>query len=145
MIITYTILYDVFLITLYEGKCFIRVIKECFPSIEQYFQPLLNPCYNNSNDNRASICNTINTSNNYLIHGHYSIYFGMVCALLHISLELCEKMFLKIFIRDLLSAAIRLNQIGPIESMKIQVSAFIKIEKILNDLNYKSNYFLIKC
>ena len=48
-------------------------------------------------------------------------------------------MFMKIFIRDLLSAAIRLNQIGPIESIQIQISAFTKIEKILNDFDIYSD------
>lgn len=64
-------------------------------------------------------------------YNHYAPVFGLVCGSLGVSLELCDRMYLKIFLRDLISAAIRLNIIGPIAGVSIQAQAFIKLETLL--------------
>lgn len=62
---------------------------------------------------------------------HYTPLFGFVCQLLHISLAVTERIFLRILLRDLCSAAARLNIIGPIEATSIQYESTKLIEELL--------------
>jgi urease accessory protein UreF len=57
--------------------------------------------------------------------------FGVVCKALGLSLDLCDRVFLRIFLRDLVSAAVRLNLIGPMEGARMQVEAFQKMDTLL--------------
>lgn len=51
---------------------------------------------------------------------HHAVIFGAVCALLGIEAATCQRMYLFFVIRDVLSAATRLNLIGPFEATRMQ-------------------------
>ena len=66
-----------------------------------------------------------------LVQGHFPVVFGVVCGLLHVSKELVDRMFLKMFTRDLVSAAVRLGIVGPIEGVRVQARSFEQLERLL--------------
>jgi len=54
------------------------------------------------------------------LQGHYSIIFGAVCGVLGVSVATAERMMLRCALRDLASAAARLNILGPLEGAGLQ-------------------------
>lgn len=62
---------------------------------------------------------------------HYAPLFGFVCQLLGLSLPTTERVFMRILLRDLCSAAARLNIVGPIEATSIQYEHSNMIEDLL--------------
>eukprot|EP00981_Chlorochromonas_danica_P014424 scaffold7968_cov240-Ochromonas_danica.AAC.6 len=64
---------------------------------------------------------------------HHAPLFGLVCSLLSIPMPLVDRMFLRMIVRDILSAASRLNLVGPLECSRIQVEAIPILEKLLED------------
>lgn len=61
---------------------------------------------------------------------HHTVVFGTVCALLGVGTDDCQRMYLFFTVRDLLSAATRLNLIGPLEATRIQFEMGPTMEKI---------------
>lgn len=51
---------------------------------------------------------------------HHATLFGFICRLLGISLPLTRVMYMRCFLRDIFSAACRLNIIGPIDGARLQ-------------------------
>ncbi|CEG35562.1 urease accessory protein [Plasmopara halstedii] len=64
----------------------------------------------------------VSMRNNAKEHGgiHHAVLFGVVCALLGVEAEPTQRMFLFVTTRDVLSAATRLNLVGPLEAAKLQ-------------------------
>lgn len=54
------------------------------------------------------------------VNSHYAVVFGVVCCWLGIARDVAAALFMKIFLRDLVSAAVRLNIIGPMEGTALQ-------------------------
>ena len=63
--------------------------------------------------------------------GHYAPLFGTICGLLGINLEYTQIMYMRCVLRDALSAACRLNLLGPIEAAKWQLKMSYRIENML--------------
>jgi urease accessory protein len=61
---------------------------------------------------------------------HHMLVFGLVCGLVGIQAETCQRMYLFFTVRDILSAATRLNLIGPMESARIQHAVSSTMEKV---------------
>lgn len=61
------------------------------------------------------------TSTKSIYRGHYAPYFGIVCGVLGLSKDLTRTMFLRCMMRDALSAACRLNILGPLQAAKLQL------------------------
>ncbi|KAI9027725.1 urease accessory protein UreF [Hyaloraphidium curvatum] len=51
--------------------------------------------------------------------GHIPICFGLLCGYLDVSLEHCQRMFLFLFARSIVNAAVRLNAIGPYLAQRV--------------------------
>ncbi|CAI5710893.1 unnamed protein product [Hyaloperonospora brassicae] len=64
---------------------------------------------------------------------HYAVLFGVVCALLDVAVESTQRMFLYVTTRDILSAATRLNLVGPFEAAKLQFELTPLLEKVVRD------------
>jgi urease accessory protein UreF len=92
------------------GRGFLKVILECF-----------------SPDTHPHLHILKNWKSNY----HHAPLFGFICGLLKVSLSTCERMYMRLIIRDLTSAAIRLNIIGPMEGCKLQFQMISFIESLL--------------
>lgn len=56
-----------------------------------------------------------------LYRGHYAPFFGVVCGVLGLTADLAQTMFLRCTMRDALSAACRLNILGPLQAAKLQL------------------------
>ncbi|EDO45016.1 predicted protein [Nematostella vectensis] len=52
-------------------------------------------------------------------HGHYAVVTGVVCAVLKMSLAAVQKMFMFCSLRSILSCAVRLGHIGPLEAQSL--------------------------
>ncbi|CAI5725096.1 unnamed protein product [Peronospora effusa] len=65
-------------------------------------------------------------------HGgvHHAVIFGVVCALLGIDVGSTQRMYLFMTTRDVLSAATRLNLVGPLEAAKVQFDMTPLLEKV---------------
>lgn len=65
-------------------------------------------------------------------HGgvHHAVIFGVVCALLSLDVEQTQRMYLFLTTRDVLSAATRLNLVGPLEAAKLQFETTLLLEKV---------------
>ncbi|KAL3657941.1 hypothetical protein V7S43_017146 [Phytophthora oleae] len=61
---------------------------------------------------------------------HHAVLFGVVCALLGVSAEPVQRMYLFVTTRDVLSAATRLNLVGPLEAAKLQFEMTQLLEEV---------------
>jgi urease accessory protein len=61
---------------------------------------------------------------------HHAVLFGVVCALLGVQAEPTQRMYLFVTTRDVLSAATRLNLVGPMEAAKLQFEATPLLEQV---------------
>ncbi|CAH0522620.1 unnamed protein product [Peronospora belbahrii] len=61
---------------------------------------------------------------------HHAVLFGVVCALLGVEVESTQRMYLFVTTRDVLSAATRLNLVGPLEASKLQFETTSLLEKV---------------
>jgi urease accessory protein UreF len=95
-----------------QGKGFHRALRNGFPKFSTQF-PNLEVHFKGS------------------VHYHYAPFFGLSCFLLDIPMEIMERMFMRILLRDLTSAAARLNIIGPMEGIRIQQEFVIQMENLL--------------
>lgn len=96
-----------------QGKGFLRIVLECYPSAAELIR---------------CIIPELSLSFKY----HHAPLFGLACACLKVSLQLCERMYLRLILRDLVSAAARLNIIGPIEGSCMQVEFVPFLEELLS-------------
>jgi len=69
----------------------------------------------------------------YSLYHHYPPVFGLVCRLMGIKLEIARRMFMFIGLRGLLSSAIRLNLVGPIEGQNVHYKFSLFIEALLRE------------
>ena len=65
-------------------------------------------------------------------YGHYVPIFGLICGLQGLSLEIIRLLYIRIFIRDMLSSATRLSVIGPLLAVRLQIEFIPVIEGLLN-------------
>lgn len=120
-------------------------MEETFPTIEQHTSTYVKGCTNSelfnnndSNADRATRTSTFGHNHNDRIaaphrldHCHYGIIFGCLCQHLGVSLPMTSRVFLRNILRDTLSAASRLNIVGPMEASLVQASFQPVIEKLL--------------
>eukprot|EP01038_Epipyxis_sp_PR26KG_P010078 gene10078-13544_t len=99
-----------------QGRCFHRVIMETYPHKLDEINYILPP---------------VNYNNNSF---HYAPVFGLLTGILEISLETVERIYLRNILRDILSAAARLNIIGPMEGSRLQSKFFGTIESLITEL-----------
>ena len=57
------------------------------------------------------------------IHGHWAVVFGALTSTMRIDVETARRLFLFINVRGLISAAVRLGIVGPLEAQAIQYAA----------------------
>ncbi|TMW64395.1 hypothetical protein Poli38472_013017 [Pythium oligandrum] len=62
---------------------------------------------------------------------HHAVVFGVVCGLLGVSASTSQRMYLFFVLRDTLSAATRLNLIGPMEATRIQYEFVPLLEQVM--------------
>jgi len=67
------------------------------------------------------------------LYHHYPPVFGLVCCLMGIKLDVAQRMFMFVSLRGLLSSAIRLNLVGPIEGQNVHHKYSLLIEKWLKE------------
>lgn len=107
-----------------QGKCFIRACTETFsykyPQIMQFYDTM----------NRKVQDGRINC--------HYVPVFGAICGLLRLPLDLTQRLYLRCLLRDLISAAHRLNVVGPLEGSRIQAEYAGVIERMLQQYSSSS-------
>lgn len=65
------------------------------------------------------------------IHIHHAPLFGIIFGLLHIDPTTAQRAFLFVTLRDMLSAATRLNIVGPLEAAQMQHSLASEAESLL--------------
>ena len=51
---------------------------------------------------------------------HFAPIFGCLCGRLGITLPILERMYMRMLLRDLISAATRLSVVGPLEGSRLQ-------------------------
>lgn len=89
---------------------------------------LFNRGYAHSNfmaDERGQTCASIAKQLQRLsrlgeVHGHWATVFGFVCAAMEIDVARMQQLFLFQFVRQIFSAAIRLNLVGPLRAQTLQ-------------------------
>jgi urease accessory protein len=109
-------------------------MTESFPSMEAPLQHLMMMCLPSA---ACTLHQTVKglgseePASMPLVLGHFPVVFGVVCGLLHVSKDLVDRIFLKMFTRDLVSAAVRLGIVGPIEGVRVQARSFEQLERLL--------------
>ncbi|EEY69135.1 uncharacterized protein PITG_05323 [Phytophthora infestans T30-4] len=63
---------------------------------------------------------------------HHAVLFGVICALLGVEAESTQRMYLFVTTRDVLSAATRLNLVGPLKAAKLQFEMMPLLEKVFH-------------
>ena len=127
--------------SLTQGKAFLRLMYDAFySSISCKIQKqLIEDIYiylrqrqNLSNGTSTRYGKNINNN-----CGHFAPLFGMIACILGVDLDQSKRLFLYMTLRDLYSAATRLNIVGPIAAVRLQRLLHAKCELILQ--NYYSN------
>ncbi|KAJ1915841.1 hypothetical protein H4219_004100 [Mycoemilia scoparia] len=67
------------------------------------------------------------------IRGHWPIVFGFVCAALEIPLARMQQLFLFQYVRQIFSAAVRLNLVGPLRAQTLQCEFYPSMDRILSE------------
>ncbi|KAJ1833797.1 hypothetical protein LPJ63_002467 [Coemansia sp. RSA 2711] len=65
------------------------------------------------------------------VRGHWPVIFGFVCAAIGISLEHTQQLYLFQFVRQIFSAAIRLNLVGPLRAQALQCDMQLFVDGLL--------------
>lgn len=88
--------------------------------------------YHSKHDDRFQVLVTIRKESKRQKHPgiHHAVVFALVCALLGVDAGTCQRMYLFFVIRDVLSAATRLNLIGPFEASRMQFEMSELMEKV---------------
>ncbi|KAJ1652625.1 hypothetical protein IWQ61_007081 [Dispira simplex] len=63
--------------------------------------------------------------------GHFPVSFGLVARCLSLSLEKAQQLFLFMFVRQIISAAVRLNIVGPYHAQIALTTAKLPTERVL--------------
>lgn len=116
---------------IFSGKCFVRVVQHAFPSVDNYIQSLISTFSVTECPNEPSVAQQ-------QVHFHYAPVFGLVCKYMGLSMELCAKMYLRMLLRDMISAAVRLGLLGPLDGVKLQVEAFPVLGALLQQFDNES-------
>ena len=119
----------------------LRVTTDIFEQNQAYFLLLSNSlCLHDGTQktiiNSETSANTISSQEMY--RGHYSPLFGIICGLHQFNLHDTKIMYLRCVLRDAVSAACRLNILGPIEGAKLQIKFSQKLENTLKITNIKT-------
>jgi urease accessory protein len=117
--------------SVHQGKCMLRVISDVFEHTSSMINAVLHPTHLSRMNKEAS--------NPYKFQSHYAPAFGMICGLLKLPLPLARKLYFRCVLRDLISAASRLNIIGPLEGVQVQVEYSRKIEKLLRQFEERDS------
>uniref|UniRef100_K3X7Q1 Urease accessory protein UreF n=1 Tax=Globisporangium ultimum (strain ATCC 200006 / CBS 805.95 / DAOM BR144) TaxID=431595 RepID=K3X7Q1_GLOUD len=88
--------------------------------------------YHSKHDDRFQVLVTIRKESKRQKHPgiHHAVVFALVCALLGVDAATCQRMYLFFVIRDVLSAATRLNLIGPFEASRMQFEMSELMEQV---------------
>jgi len=65
------------------------------------------------------------------LNGHYPPIFGTVCRELGFSVSQTQQGFMFVSVRGLISSAIRLNIVGPLEAQQLQFELISKVQDLL--------------
>eukprot|EP01112_Ceratiomyxa_fruticulosa_P024175 TRINITY_DN968_c0_g2_i7.p1 TRINITY_DN968_c0_g2~~TRINITY_DN968_c0_g2_i7.p1 ORF type:complete len:227 (+),score=22.30 TRINITY_DN968_c0_g2_i7:104-784(+) len=65
------------------------------------------------------------------LHGHFAPVFGYVCKSLQVPLATSVRMFMFMLVRSLISSAVRLNVIGPIDAQALTHKISIQAEDLI--------------
>lgn len=104
-----------------QGKCLLRASIETFST--KY--PRIMELY-------VAINSVLNSKTEFrFVYSHYASTFGAVCGLLQLPLILTNRLFMRCILRDLVSAAHRLNVVGPLEGSRIQAEYGDIIESMI--------------
>ncbi|KAK6175693.1 hypothetical protein SNE40_014094 [Patella caerulea] len=71
------------------------------------------------------------TLSKHLQHCHYAVLFGVVFSVVGMDLKTTQTAFMSGVLRTIISSAVRLDQIGPIEAQKIQLDLLSIIPDII--------------
>ncbi|CAG8487443.1 8835_t:CDS:2 [Paraglomus brasilianum] len=69
------------------------------------------------------------------VDGHFPVCFGLVARLVGLTLERTQHLFLFLFARAILSAAVRLNIVGPYYSQRLLTDCQLYVETTLKETN----------
>jgi urease accessory protein len=110
-----------------QGKCFLRAGIEAFSSRSAAVAGLESAI-------DAYLQETQSSNRSYQYHHHYAPIFGAMCGLLGLSRQLTATTFLRCVVRDLFSAAARLNLLGPLEGARMQREYAPVAERLIHDI-----------
>eukprot|EP01036_Dinobryon_divergens_P029536 gene29536-38651_t len=101
-----------------QGKCFYKVIMESYPT-------KMNALHN---------ALQLSSGAHHLppLNFHFAPIFGCLCGRLGITLPILERMYMRMLLRDLISAATRLSVVGPLEGSRLQAHYAGFIEELLS-------------
>ncbi|CAE7563663.1 ndc80 [Symbiodinium sp. CCMP2456] len=66
-------------------------------------------------------------------NGHFASFFGLLCARLDLPQEVSVQAFLYCSVRDAVSAAVRLNLVGPLQAVELQRCILADLEHLQGD------------
>ncbi|KAJ1743473.1 hypothetical protein LPJ78_001376 [Coemansia sp. RSA 989] len=66
------------------------------------------------------------------VRAHWPVVFGFVCAATGISIEHAQQLFMFQFVRQIFSAAIRLNLVGPLHAQALQCDMHLEVADLLH-------------
>jgi urease accessory protein len=100
--------------SLSQGKALIRLASSVFPEITDEVKSM-RACIQEKNNKKKKTTAAARGA-----HGHHAIVFGRLFGLLGLDSLTAQRAFLFLSLRDVLSAATRLNLVGPMEAALLQ-------------------------
>lgn len=101
--------------SLSQGKALIRLASSVFPEITDEVKSM-RACIQEKNKKKKTTAAAAARG----AHGHHAIVFGRLFGLLGLDSLTAQRAFLFLSLRDVLSAATRLNLVGPMEAALLQ-------------------------
>lgn len=118
--------------SLAQGRALLRVARTCFFSENPDFESLYSKI-------KKTFVGSSSDENDGIGSGHGCIVFGCVASMLGLGPRLTSKAFLYTVLRDMISAAIRINLLGSMEGAKLQYELQKRIDSYVPDLDAHYN------
>ncbi|GBG66858.1 hypothetical protein CBR_g70735 [Chara braunii] len=111
-----------------QGCALLRLVSSTFPELVE-LKEMRRMCRGGVGRMEASHDQSVGA--NQAASGHHAAAFGALCAALGVKRRVAQRAFLFMTLRDILSAATRLNLVGPLEAAGLQHKLSKPAEKVL--------------
>lgn len=119
------------------GRTWVRLIQNLYPSHKIQFNSMLE-------SNPQNLPVKFGTNSNSSFETHYTLIFGVTLQMVGFDETDTLKLYLYMFLRDLISAAIRLGVVGPLAGNKLQFELYSELTILISTTQFATYQDAVK-